>query len=76
MKAFILIDIRTGDIENVIAHLKRLESVSEAYMTFGPYDAVAVVEAQDVNILGRTLATQIQPIPGVIETLTCIAVDK
>jgi DNA-binding Lrp family transcriptional regulator len=76
MKAFILVDIRTGDIENVIAHLKRLESVSEAYMTFGPYDAVAVVEAQDVNILGRTLATQIQPIPGVIETLTCIAVGK
>ncbi|MGD8620478.1 MAG: Lrp/AsnC ligand binding domain-containing protein [Anaerolineales bacterium] len=76
MKAFILVNIRTGDIENVVAHLKRLDSISEAYMTFGPYDALAIVEAEDVNHLGRTLATQIQPIPGVQETLTCIAVEE
>lgn len=76
MKAFILVNIRTGDIENVVAHLKRVESVSEAYMTFGPYDAVAVIKAENVDRLGRTLATQIQPIPGVLETLTCIAVEE
>lgn len=76
MKAFILVNIRTGDIENVVAHLKRVDGVTEAYMTFGPYDALAVVEAGNVDALGRTLATQIQPIPGVQETLTCIAVES
>lgn len=75
MKAFILVNIRTGDIENVVAHLKRIDNIENAYMTFGPYDAVVVVETENVNKLGKTLATQIQPIPGILETLTCIAVE-
>ena len=75
MKAFMLIEIRTGEIPEVVRQLKRIESVTEAYMTFGPYDAVAVVSADDVSHLGRIMASVIQPIPGVLDTLTCIAVD-
>jgi len=76
MKAFILIEIRTGDIPEVVRQLQRIDSVSEAYMTFGPYDAVAVVNPKDVSHLGRIMSSVIQPIPGVIDTLTCIAVDE
>jgi DNA-binding Lrp family transcriptional regulator len=76
MKAFILIEIRTGEIPEVVRQLQRLESVTEAYVTFGPYDAVAVVSADDVSHLGRIMSSIIQPIPGVLDTLTCIAVDE
>lgn len=76
MKAFMLIEIRTGEIPEVVRQLKRIESVTEAYMTFGPYDAVAVISADDVSHLGRIMASVIQPIPGVLDTLTCIAVDE
>jgi DNA-binding Lrp family transcriptional regulator len=76
MKAFMLIEIRTGEIPEVVRQLQRIESVTEAYMTFGPYDAVAVVSADDVSHLGRIMASVIQPIPGVLDTLTCIAVDE
>lgn len=76
MKAFMLIEIRTGEISEVVRQLQRIESVTEAYMTFGPYDAVAVVSADDVSHLGRIMASVIQPIPGVLDTLTCIAVDE
>lgn len=75
MKAYILIDIRTGDVREVVKNLRRVEGVLEANMTFGPYDAVAVMEAPDVETLGARLATQIQPIPGILETMTCLAVD-
>jgi DNA-binding Lrp family transcriptional regulator len=75
MKAYILISIRTGEIHEVVRQLRRLKGVIEANMTFGPYDAIAVVEANDVNHLGNILATQIQPIPGVVETLTCLSVE-
>ena len=75
MKAYILISIRTGEIHEVVRQLRRLKGVVEANMTFGPYDAIAVVEANDVNHLGNILAIQIQPIPGVVETLTCISVE-
>jgi DNA-binding Lrp family transcriptional regulator len=76
MKAFILIEIRTGEIPHVVRQLKQIESVNEAYITFGPYDAVAVVSADDINQLGRIMSSVIQPIPGVLDTLTCIAVDE
>lgn len=76
MKAFILINIRTGQIPDVVRQLQQIESVEEAYITFGPYDAVAVVSAADISHLGRIMSAVIQPIPGVIDTLTCIAVDE
>ncbi|NIS81751.1 MAG: Lrp/AsnC family transcriptional regulator [Anaerolineales bacterium] len=76
MRAYILINIRTGEIRQVVRHLKQVEGVVEAHMTFGPYDAVAVVQAEDVKSIGDTMASAIQPIPGVLDTLTCLAVEE
>ncbi|HXF83804.1 MAG TPA: Lrp/AsnC ligand binding domain-containing protein [Anaerolineales bacterium] len=75
MKAYVLIKIRTGEVKEVVRQLKKIEHVVEANMTFGPYDAVAVVESVDISTLGSLIANAIQPIPGVEQTLTCIAVD-
>lgn len=75
MKAFVLIKIRTGDVREVVRQLRKTDKIVEANMTFGPYDAVAVVEAADLGGLGSLIATSIQPIPGVEQTLTCISVD-
>ena len=75
MKAFVLINIRTGEVVDVIRQLKQISQVKDVNMTFGPYDAVAIVESKDINDLGKILAGEIQPIPGVEETLTCLAVE-
>lgn len=75
MKAYILVTIQPGKIQEVVSHLERLEHVIDANMTFGPYDAVAVVQGRDVNHLGHILASSIQPIPGIQETLTCLAIQ-
>jgi DNA-binding Lrp family transcriptional regulator len=75
MKAYVLVNIRTGDVKEVVKNLRRVQGVIEAHMTFGPYDAVAVIETNDINGVGSILASEIQPIPGVLETLTCLAVD-
>ncbi len=75
MKAYIMIKIRAGDVKDVVQQLRKLEGVVEAHMTFGPYDAVAVVDAADLAKLGAITALEIQPIPGVEQTLTCLAVD-
>jgi DNA-binding Lrp family transcriptional regulator len=76
MKAYILIEIRTGEVRQVVRQLRRIEGVLEASMTFGPHDAIAVVEAKDVPGIGNIIASEIQPIPGVLETLTCLAVEE
>jgi DNA-binding Lrp family transcriptional regulator len=75
MKAYVLIKIHAGDVKDVVHNLRNVEGVVEAHMTFGPYDAVAVVEVADISILGTITASSIQPIPGVEQTLTCLAVD-
>ena len=74
MKAFILINVRTGEISSVVHQLKQLPGVKEAHMTLGPYDAIAVIEASDVKELGKILAETIQPVPGVLDTLTCLLI--
>ncbi len=75
MEAYVLIKIRTGEIRDVVRQLRRLQGVKEANMTFGPFDAVAIITADSVNHLGQIIASGIQPIPGVTETITCLAVE-
>jgi len=36
---------------------------------------VAVIEASDINQIGKMISAEIQPIPGVTQTLTCLAVE-
>ena len=75
MKAYVMIKVRAGDVKDVVLELRKITDVTEAHMTFGPYDAVAVVETGDIAELGAITALKIQTIPGVEQTLTCIAVD-
>jgi DNA-binding Lrp family transcriptional regulator len=75
VKSYVLIKTRAGDIQEVIDQLRKLNGVTEAHMTFGPYDIVAEVNTPDVAALGALTATGIQPIRGVEQTLTCLTVD-
>jgi DNA-binding Lrp family transcriptional regulator len=75
MKAYVLIKIRTGEVREVVRQLRRVAGVLEANMTFGPFDAVAIVESENVNQLGQIIASSVQPIPGVLETLTCLTIE-
>ena len=75
MKAFVLIKVRAGEVPEVVKNLRMVEGVIEAHMTLGPYDAIAVIDVPDVAKLGATTARKIQPIPGIEQTLTCLAVE-
>lgn len=75
MKGYVLIKIRAGEVKEVVRQLRKTDQIVEANMTFGPYDAVAVIEAPDISAIGNLIASAIQPIPGVEQTLTCLAVD-
>jgi DNA-binding Lrp family transcriptional regulator len=75
MKAYILINVRTGSIPEVVRNIRNIKGVLDANMTFGPYDAVAVVDAQNINHLGRLIANEIHPIPGILDTITCLVTE-
>lgn len=44
-------------------------------MTFEPYDDVAVTDSVVLADIGKLIATTIQTIPGVEQTLTCLTVE-
>ena len=75
MKAYILIKIRAGEVKDVVRQLRKIDNIVEANMTFGHYDAVAVIESSDISALGNLIASAVQPIPGIEQTLTCLAVE-
>ena len=75
MKAIVLIKMETGELKSAIRDLRSIHGVDEAHLTFGPFDAVARIEAEDLNHIGRIVEHEIQPIPGVKKTLTCLMVE-
>ena len=75
MKAYVLITARTGEVRDVVRQLKQVPHVTEANLTFGPYDVVAIVEAADIDQIGVIIYQEIQPIPGILDTLTCLSVN-
>jgi uncharacterized protein with GYD domain len=75
MKAYVLVKVQTGEIVDAIRQMRKVTGVVAADMTFGPYDAVAIVEAKDVNTIGNIVAAGVQPVVGIKETLTCLVID-
>jgi len=75
MKSYVLVKIRAGKVKEVVQQLRKSECIIGANMTFGPYDAVAVLESAELHGLGNIIASVAQPIPGVGQTLTCLAVE-
>lgn len=75
MKAYILIDIQMGMTPEVLRNLKGLAPIQSAEMTFGEYDAIAVADVPDVNALAGLISKEVQAIPGITNTVTCMAVD-
>ncbi len=75
MKAYVLIKVNTGEVTSVVRRLHHIKAVRTAEMTFGDFDAIAIVEAGDLEALGAVIAAQIQMIPGIIKTNTCLAIE-
>jgi len=69
--AYVLIQTDIGKPRQVVAELRRIHGVAAADVLAGPYDAIAYVEAGDVDALGRLVVAKIQTVSGVTRTLTC-----
>ena len=75
VKAYVLIKVSTGEITEVVRRLHQIKAVRTAEMTFGDFDAIAIIEAGDLESMGAVIAAQVQTIPGIISTNTCLAVE-
>ena len=75
MKAIVLIKLETGEHKAALRDLKRIKSIQKVNLAFGPYDAIAMIESDDLNHIGRIVEFEIQTIPEVLKTLTCLMIE-
>ena len=73
-KAFVLIETAVGKTKEVVAKISQLEGVKSVDPVTGPYDVIAIVEAENLNIIGDLVTSKIHPVPGISRTVTCLAI--
>lgn len=73
-KAFVLIETTVGKTKEVVAKISQLEGVKSVDPVTGPYDVIAIVEAENLNSIGDLVTSKIHPIPGISRTVTCLAI--
>ena len=73
-RAYILIETAVGKTTAVSTALEALEQMRSVETVTGPYDIIAVVEADDLPSVGNIISKQMHLIPGIVKTVTCLAV--
>jgi len=75
-RAVILINTNVGTEDEVLNQLKQVPEVKEAYITYGIYDIVAIIEAEKFDELRSVVVNKIRKLPNVKSTTTLIVVEK
>jgi DNA-binding Lrp family transcriptional regulator len=73
-RAFVLIETAVGKTKDVVSALHQVTGVASVNVVTGPYDIIGIVEASDLASVGDTVTTNIHTIPGIVRTVTCLAV--
>ncbi len=72
-RAYILIETQVGKSRDVAEALRSLPSVTSVDIITGAFDIIALVEAADMVSMADVVTGQVQSIPGVTRTITCVA---
>ena len=75
-KAFVLINVETGSEEEVVAELRKIEGVEEAYFSYGVYDIITKIKADSMERLKEMVTRKVRTISKVRSTLTLIMMEE
>ena len=71
VQAYVLIQTDSGRASEVAHSIAEIDGVDSSEAVTGPYDVIVAATANDVDALGHLVVTEIQPVPGIVRTLTC-----
>ena len=72
VRGFVLIVAKPGTSEEIVG-ARRVRGVKIANSVFGRFDAVVVVEGEDLDDLKKNIYDVLEKMPGVIHTETLLA---
>jgi DNA-binding Lrp family transcriptional regulator len=71
VRAYVLIQTDSGKAADVANDIRGIAGVISTEAVTGPYDVIVFVESEDVDALGQLVVSSIQPVEGIVRTLTC-----
>ena len=74
--AFVLINTEIGAMEEVLAALRKISGVEEAYSVYGVYDIIAKIRAESMDKLKEIVTWHIRRLNRVRSTLTMIVIEE
>ena len=74
-RAYVLIEVEAGQIEEVIAALRSLQGIRAADVVTCPYDIIATIDLPEQRLIGRLVMDTIHGIAGLKRTITCLAIQ-
>ena len=75
-KAYLLIETAVGKTREVANTLSGLNGITTVDVVTGPYDIIALVSGEDMSVVGDLVTGHIHTVPGVVRTVTCVAVGS
>lgn len=76
VKAFIFIEMAAGHSSRLVSALKGRPGVKQVDRVTGPYDVIAVLEADDINGISSIVSSEIHTLEGVLRTITCASLGS
>jgi DNA-binding Lrp family transcriptional regulator len=74
--AFVLINTEIGTLEDVLAAIRKINGVEEAYSVYGVYDIIAKIKADSMDKLKEIVTWHIRRLNRVRSTLTMIVIEE
>ena len=67
---FVFLNCDLGAEEYILDELKQVEHIKNAYVTFGAYDIIAEIHANDQEEFEKTVSMKIRRLSRIVSTMT------
>ncbi len=75
VESYILLTSAIGKVRDVYDELSTLDHVKDVRIVTGPFDIIALTEAEDLSVLTSAVVEKIRDIEGVVDTNTAVVVE-
>ena len=75
-RAYILIETIVGRTAEVAAALEAMPAMKRVDTVTGPYDVIAIAEAEDLPSLGNLISDEMHSIMGIVKTVSCLSISS
>ena len=74
--AYVLVNVEAGRDKEILDKIRKIAEIKSAYLVYGVYDIVAILESNTFDGLREIVTTKIRSLGEVISTVTMIVIEN